>query len=33
VVLLANRVYHGREPNRMKPLRPRVHDAILAALA
>jgi serine-type D-Ala-D-Ala carboxypeptidase len=32
VVLLTNRVYYGREPNPMKALRPRLHDAILRAL-
>lgn len=32
VILLSNRVYHGREPNRLRPLRPRLHDALLAAL-
>ncbi len=32
VVLLTNRVYHGREPNPMKALRPRLHDAALRAL-
>lgn len=32
VVLLTNRVYHGREPNPMRALRPRLHDAVLRAL-
>ncbi len=32
VVLLTNRVYRGREPNPMKALRPRVHDAVMSAL-
>lgn len=32
VILLTNRVYHGREPNRLRPFRPRLHDALLAAL-
>lgn len=32
VILLTNRVYYGREPNRLKPLRPRLHDAIWRAL-
>jgi len=29
VILLTNRVYHGREPNPMRWLRPRLHDAIM----
>ncbi len=33
VILLTNRVYHGREPNPMKALRPRLHDAAWRALA
>jgi CubicO group peptidase (beta-lactamase class C family) len=32
VVLLTNRVYHGREPNRLKAFRPRLHDAVLRTL-
>lgn len=32
VILLTNRVYYGREPNPMKRLRPRLHDAVLRAL-
>jgi serine-type D-Ala-D-Ala carboxypeptidase len=34
VVLLANRVYYGRqrEPNPMRALRPRLHDAVMRAL-
>ncbi len=32
VVLLTNRVALGREPNRLKPLRPRIHDLVVAAL-
>lgn len=32
VVLLTNRVYHGREPNRLKAFRPRIHDAVLRAV-
>lgn len=32
VVLLTNRVALGREPNRMKPLRPRIHDLVMASL-
>jgi CubicO group peptidase (beta-lactamase class C family) len=32
VVLLTNRVYYGREPNRLRPFRPRLHDALLGAL-
>ncbi|MBK8479688.1 MAG: beta-lactamase family protein [Proteobacteria bacterium] len=31
-ILLTNRVYYGREPNRLKPLRPRLHDALHRAL-
>lgn len=31
-ILLTNRVYYGREPNRMKPLRPRLHDAVARTL-
>ncbi len=27
LIFLTNRVYYGREPNPMKALRPRVHDA------
>jgi CubicO group peptidase (beta-lactamase class C family) len=33
VILLTNRVYRGREPNPMKALRPRLHDAAWRALA
>jgi serine-type D-Ala-D-Ala carboxypeptidase len=33
VVLLTNRVALGREPNRLKPVRPRLHDRIWEALA
>ena len=33
VIFLTNRVYHGREPNPMPALRPRLHDAILSACA
>jgi len=29
VVLLTNRVYHGREPNLLRALRPRLHDAVV----
>lgn len=32
VVLLSNRVALGREVNRLKPLRPRIHDLAMAAL-
>lgn len=32
VILLCNRVYGGREPNPMKALRPRLHDAVARAL-
>jgi len=32
VVLLTNRVYYGREPNRLLTFRPRLHDAVLRAL-
>jgi serine-type D-Ala-D-Ala carboxypeptidase len=32
VVLLTNRVYHGREPNPMIKLRPRLHDAVVRAV-
>jgi CubicO group peptidase (beta-lactamase class C family) len=32
VVFLSNRVFYGREPNRLKALRPRLHDAIWRAL-
>ena len=32
VVLLTNRVYHGREPNPMIKLRPRLHDAVVRAI-
>ena len=31
VVLLANRVYYGQENERMKDLRPRIHDAVMEA--
>jgi CubicO group peptidase (beta-lactamase class C family) len=29
VVLLTNRVYHGREPNPLRAFRPRLHDAVM----
>jgi serine-type D-Ala-D-Ala carboxypeptidase len=32
VVLLTNRVYYGREPNLLRPFRPRLHDAVAQAL-
>jgi len=32
VVLLTNRVYHGREPNPMIAFRPRLHDAVVRAV-
>lgn len=33
MILLTNRVYDGREPNRIKPLRPRLHETVQRALA
>ena len=32
VVLLTNRVYYGQDNGRLKALRPRIHDAVLAAM-
>jgi CubicO group peptidase (beta-lactamase class C family) len=32
VVLLTNRVYYGRDPRRIRRLRPLIHDAIGDAL-
>lgn len=32
VVLLTNRVYYGPDNDRLKALRPRIHDAVLAAM-
>jgi len=31
VVLLANRVYYGQDNDRLKGLRPRIHDAVMEA--
>ncbi|MFN2129270.1 MAG: serine hydrolase domain-containing protein [Anaerolineae bacterium] len=33
VVLLTNRVYHGRDPSGIAALRPRLHDAVAEAIA
>lgn len=33
VILLSNRVYYGQDNDRLKALRPRIHDAVLAALS
>jgi len=32
VILLTNRVYFGQDNDRLKPLRPRIHDAVLSAM-
>jgi len=32
VVLLSNRVYYGHDNDRLKPLRPAIHDAVMEAL-
>jgi len=33
IVLLANRVYYGQDNDRLKELRPRIHDAVMEAAA
>lgn len=32
VIMLTNRVYYGRDNDRLNPLRPRIHDAVLEAI-
>jgi len=32
VILLTNRVHYGQDNDRLKPLRPRIHDAVLSAM-